>query len=144
MSMAESYGTSPPKFGRVAKSRKFPPPSEDASIMATHGSGTLTNLIRSRSAASLPSMTRRPGSVVSRDTVDDEEAPPAVSDRWPYRMYDGDDPWHPISRRESVLNDPRMRSMRLIGNSNPRYRWQQYWKTEEELKKMRKPMYVYY
>jgi hypothetical protein len=35
-----------------------------------------------------------------------------------------------------------MRSMRLIGNSNPRYRWHQYWKSEEELKKMKTPMYV--
>jgi hypothetical protein len=41
-----------------------------------------------------------------------------------------------------VLNDPRMRSQRLIGNCNPRYRWHQYWKTEEELKQMKKPMYA--
>jgi hypothetical protein len=52
--------------------------------------------------------------------------------------------WQSASRRASVLNDPRMRSQRLIGNSNPRYRWHQYWKTEEELKQMKKPMYVEY
>ena len=34
--------------------------------------------------------------------------------------------------------------MRLIGNSNPRYRWQQYYKEEAELKKMQKPIRQYY
>lgn len=37
-----------------------------------------------------------------------------------------------------------MRSQRLIGNSNPRYQWEQYFKTDEELKKMRKPLRRYY
>ena len=32
------------------------------------------------------------------------------------------------------------RSMRLIGRSNPRYRWERYWKTEKELKGMTKPL----
>ncbi|KAF2158191.1 hypothetical protein K461DRAFT_219628 [Myriangium duriaei CBS 260.36] len=39
---------------------------------------------------------------------------------------------------------PQMRSQRLIGNANPRYRWEQYWKSEEELKKMKKPIRRYY
>lgn len=39
-----------------------------------------------------------------------------------------------------VLNTPQMRSQRLIGNSNPRYKWERYYKTEEELSKMKKPM----
>ncbi|KIW09296.1 uncharacterized protein PV09_00213 [Verruconis gallopava] len=52
-------------------------------------------------------------------------------------------------RRQSVhaamtLMTPEMRSQRLIGNSNPRYRWEQYFKTEEELKKMKKPIRKYY
>lgn len=41
-------------------------------------------------------------------------------------------------RRASVgayaLQTPEMRSQRLIGNSNPRYKWERYFKTEEELK----------
>jgi hypothetical protein len=49
-----------------------------------------------------------------------------------------------LQRRESVLDNPQMRSMRLIGNSNPRYRWHQYYKSEDELKKMKKPMREYY
>jgi hypothetical protein len=57
----------------------------------------------------------------------------------------------------SVLNTPQMRSQRLIGNSNPRYKWwvhrysmmggqvlivgrEKYYKGDEELKGMRKPM----
>lgn len=39
------------------------------------------------------------------------------------------------SRKPSMaLNNPQMRYMRLIGNSNPRYDWARYIKTEEELK----------
>jgi hypothetical protein len=44
----------------------------------------------------------------------------------------------------SVLMTPQMRSQRLIGNSNPRYRWEQYYTTEEDLKKMKKPLRAYY
>lgn len=49
-----------------------------------------------------------------------------------------------MSLTPDVLMTPQMRSMRLIGNSNPRYRWQQYYKSEEELKKMKKPIRQYY
>ena len=44
----------------------------------------------------------------------------------------------------AALVAPQMRSQRLIGNSNPRYRWEQYWKTDEDLKKMEKPIRKYY
>jgi cation diffusion facilitator family transporter len=41
-------------------------------------------------------------------------------------------------RRASIgahaLHTPQMRSQRLIGNSNPRYRWERYFKTKDELK----------
>ena len=124
--MAETYGSSPPKFGRIAKLRGFLPLNEESSPMATHGTGALTNLLRTRSNVSLHTMTRRPSSIAGRDNAEDEEA--------------GE--WQNNARRESILNGPQIRSMRLIGNSNPRYRWHQYWKTEEELKKMKKPMYV--
>ena len=42
----------------------------------------------------------------------------------------------------SILHTPQMRSMRLIGKSNPRYQWETYYKTEAELRSMRKPMYA--
>lgn len=48
----------------------------------------------------------------------------------------------PTRPDRSVLDHPNMRYMRLIGNSNPRYEWEQYRKTPEELRKMKKPMFV--
>jgi hypothetical protein len=48
------------------------------------------------------------------------------------------------SRRASTtaFNNPHMRYMRLIGDNNPRYQWEQYRKTPEELKGMKKPTSV--
>jgi divalent metal cation (Fe/Co/Zn/Cd) transporter len=52
---------------------------------------------------------------------------------------------HADERRLSqILNSNPVRSMRLIGNSNPRYRWARYWKTEEQLKALKKPLRKYY
>lgn len=45
-------------------------------------------------------------------------------------------------RMSAILNSANMRSMRLIGNSNPRYHWERYWKTEAELATMPKHMSV--
>ncbi|KAL9054760.1 MAG: hypothetical protein Q9162_003958 [Coniocarpon cinnabarinum] len=47
-------------------------------------------------------------------------------------------------RRASALVTPQMRSQRLIGNSNPRYRWEQYYTGEEELGKMKQSVRKYY
>lgn len=49
-----------------------------------------------------------------------------------------------MTHAELILATPQMRSMRLIGNSNPRYRWQQYYKTPEQLKEYSKPLRKYY
>lgn len=49
-----------------------------------------------------------------------------------------------ISHAVEVLMTPQMRSMRLIGNSNPRYRWQRYYKTQEQLDEYSKPLRKYY
>jgi hypothetical protein len=59
----------------------------------------------------------------------------------------GDGPEDELSRRDdrrlsAILNSAGVRSMRLIGNSNPRYRWERYWKTEAELAAMPKHMFV--
>ncbi|KAL0936599.1 cation diffusion facilitator 10 [Colletotrichum truncatum] len=47
-------------------------------------------------------------------------------------------------RLSEIIFGPHMRSMRLIGNSNPRYQWERYWKTEAELQAMSKPIREYY
>ncbi|KAJ8129459.1 hypothetical protein O1611_g4172 [Lasiodiplodia mahajangana] len=47
-------------------------------------------------------------------------------------------------RLSQILNSDPVRSMRLIGNPNPRYKWERYWKTEEELGTYKKPIREYY
>ncbi|KAL3417284.1 cation diffusion facilitator 10 [Phlyctema vagabunda] len=139
---------SPPKHGRIGKLRGYLPlNNEEASPFSTHGHGTLTALISSRSSASLPSIVRRPSSF--RGTPEpDEEAANGKFRRSSSRTEDdageegrrsGDE-----RRLSSILNTPQMRSQRLIGNSNPRYRWERYWKTEDELKPMKKLIRAYY
>jgi hypothetical protein len=41
-------------------------------------------------------------------------------------------------RLTQLLHGPQNRSAKLIGRSNPRYRWEQYWRPEEELDSMPK------
>lgn len=128
------------QYGRIPGFKGFLPLNADASPMATHGSGALSSLIRVRSSASIHSSpNRRLSSHAGRDTIDDEEA---LGDFAGRRLRDVDDPFRASQERRAseVLMTPQMRSMRLIGNNNPRYRWRQYWKTEEELKTMKKPL----
>lgn len=107
--------------------------------MATHGNGTLSALIKSRSSSSLQNLHRRL-SVFRSD--DEESASPAG--RQGTRDEDSDSFFQRGDERRlsAVLHGPQVRSQRLIGNSNPRYRWERYWKTEEQLKPMRKSMYA--
>lgn len=120
----------------------FLPLSEEAAV-STRGQ-RLPGLIQSRSSNALHTLSRHRGrlSSIQSASTGDEEARPAVDGgrRSIVNEIDG--------RRGSVtpdiLNTPQVRSMRLIGNSNPRYRWQQYYKSEEELMKMKKPLRQYY
>lgn len=143
---ADNFSTSPPQYGRIARPRGFLLlNNEDGNPMATHGSGALASLIKSRSSASLHGMHRRPSSLHGgRDTPDEE----AGEGRQLVRRNSNES--HDIDefrrsageerRLSAVLYGAQMRSQRLIGNSNPRYRWEKYWKTEEELKAMKKTM----
>lgn len=136
------------QYGRIAKLRGYLPLNyEDASPMATHGSGALTGLIRSRSNTSLHNQPRRGSVLRGRDAPDEEagvgESPPRIMMRNARESNDAEDDRHSASNERhfsAVLFSSQMRSQRLIGNSNPRYRWQRYWKTEQELSKMKKPM----
>ena len=145
MSSFQEFSSSPPQYGRIAKLVGFLPLIEDSSPMATHGHGTLSSLIRSRSSTSIKNQAHRPSSLRGRETLDiEEEANPlsrSISRRMSSRDSDLEDFRRNDERRLSaLLQGPQMRSQRLIGNSNPRYRWEKYWKTEEELKRMKKPM----
>jgi hypothetical protein len=138
MSSDDHAGESPPRLGRIPRLRGFLPLNFDANPMTTHGQGILSSLIRTQSSTSLH---RRPSTVRAKTTPDEEEP------RLRRLSQDGDiEEFRRSDERErrlsAVLNGPQMRSQRLIGNSNPRYRWARYWKTEEELKTFRKPMYA--
>lgn len=48
-----------------------------------------------------------------------------------------------LRRQAAAFNNPHMRYMRLIGDNNPRYQWEQYRKSPEEVKGMKKPLLVF-
>lgn len=124
-----SYSTSPPQYGRIARPKGFLT-LNDASPIVTHGSGALASLIRNRSHPSLQAIGagRKPSSVRGRDTpdVEDGTSPIDRTQRNSQDMIDEEDYRHTFSeelRLSTILLGPQMRSQRLIGNSNPRYKW---------------------
>ncbi|KAM5356130.1 hypothetical protein ACJ41O_002776 [Fusarium nematophilum] len=112
-------------------------------------SGALQSLIRSRSAQSIHSMAGSLHSHHSHPTAvfwsgpDDEETALMHG----MRPHDNDELGKLLAderRLTQLLNGPQNRSAKLIGRSNPRYRWEQYWKPEEDLGAMPKPLREYY
>jgi len=95
--------------------------------MVTHGSGALANLIRSRSSTALQIMHgRRPASLRGRDTPDIEDSSSVSRLRSNSVDMEEEEFRHSQSeerRLSTLLMGPQMRSQRLIGNSNPRYKW---------------------
>ncbi|KAI9839656.1 MAG: hypothetical protein M1819_002282 [Sarea resinae] len=111
-------------------------------VVATRGHH-LPSIIHNRSSASLYDMRsqtpRRAGSVHNGSLWDEE----SEGDFW--RTDSGPkDEQRRMSLGMQALLAPQMRSMRLIGNSNPRYQWEQYLKSEEELKDMKTSIRKYY
>ncbi|KAI1382342.1 hypothetical protein F4677DRAFT_23768 [Hypoxylon crocopeplum] len=122
-------------------------PEDSPPSITPRGQGALAQLLRNRSYTSLHNYgsTWR-GAIPSGP--DDEESGllPQMFSRTP---SEPDDEVHRRSQAEErrlsqLLNSSPMRSMRLIGNSSPRYKWAHYWKTEEQLRTMRKPVRQYY
>lgn len=126
---------------------------------ATHvpkGYGTLSTIIRTRSHASLQSPHWK--------QAFDEEAivgSPVYTDWSAFRRRDSltaasvgqlEDGEYPDRRSAAderrlaeLLNGPHMRSMRLIGYPSTRYRWEKYWRTEDQLKEIKsKKLREYY
>ncbi|KAH7386825.1 cation diffusion facilitator 10 [Phaeosphaeria sp. MPI-PUGE-AT-0046c] len=120
---------------RLTNSKLFLPlTSDSASAISTRGHH-------------LPSLfTRRPSTVRSHERrgslTDEEEDIEAF--RGSFMMPYDRDTERRSSAAASVLNTPQMRSQRLIGNSNPRYKWEKYYKSDEELGPMKKPIREYY
>ena len=157
--MVESFdgSTARPKSYRIGSLRGFLPLSDpDGNALSTRGQ-TLPSLIQSRSSANIQDLRsqaaqRRPqtpemigdeGSGIYKDVaesgVENGGPSPAKSiiGRGVRRMSG-------LGDGGEVLMTPQMRSMRLIGNSNPRYQWEKYYRSDEELKKMKKPVRQYY
>ncbi|KAK0656029.1 hypothetical protein B0T16DRAFT_26427 [Cercophora newfieldiana] len=120
--------SSPPTYSRSPFHRGSFLLLQDDPPLAPKGHGALASLIRGRSLGPTPSLR------------DDEEA---VGDDV-VSGGGGDEARRSERRMSAILNAPHMRSMRLIGNSNPRYRWERYWKTEDELATMKKDVREYY
>ena len=103
-------------------------------------SGALASLIRNRSQQSLAGSYH---SIGHRYGPDDEEALIATP-RGGVMMTREDEEIGKLlmdeRRMTRILNGPQGRSMNLIGKSNPRYRWDRYWKHQHELDELKKPM----
>jgi len=119
-------------------------PSWEESVISTRGQN-LPTLLQSIGASQI----RRASSfrLDLTEDVEGQKKPGERSRRNSFDTIDDDRPAH--ERRASehaakTLMTPQMRSQRLIGYSNPRYKWEQYYKTDEELKKMKKPIREYY
>jgi cation diffusion facilitator family transporter len=128
--------TSPPKSPyRLGGFISFIPLNEE-SPMSTRGQ-RLPDLLQHRSSMGFAFRDRR------NSLPRSEEEGRGPSDEL-HRFVPGEIDARRMSLGPEILMTPQMRSMRLIGNSNPRYKWQQYYKTEDELKKMKKPVRKYY
>ncbi|KAF2024934.1 hypothetical protein EK21DRAFT_117333 [Setomelanomma holmii] len=119
---------------RLASSKLILPLSDATAALSTRGSH-------------LPSLfARRPSTIRSnerRGSLTDEEEDLDSFRGGLIMPYDRDTERR-SSNAVSILNTPQMRSQRLIGNSNPRYKWERYYKSDEELKNMKKPIREYY
>ena len=130
--------SSPPKDRAAFKKGNFLLNDENSAPLSPHGQGALANLIRSGRAQN----SSHYGSTWRADQPSDIEAggvdPDAAGE--PTRRSFSEE-----RRLSHILNSDQVRSMRLIGSSNPRYNWRRYWRTEEQLAEIKsKPIREYY
>lgn len=113
-----------------------------------HGTGALATLIRNRSQTSMRDAQHKGVGPFhfGGDEGDDDDDDADDTTRL-LRHHSNDSPRRQTAeerRLSQIIFSPQMRSMRLIGNSNPRYQWDRYWKTQDQLKSMTKPLRQYY
>jgi cation diffusion facilitator family transporter len=131
---------------RIGALAGFIPVNEEVSAVSTRGQ-ILPSLIQSRSSSTVFVLHSRRGSGRPRSnaSISDDDEERAISEDSPRkRLGLTEIDSHRMSIGPEILLTPQMRSMRLIGKSNPRYHWHQYYKSDEELKKMKKPIRKYY
>ena len=158
--MSEDEHESPRSYRVPGLKKGFLPLNSEDSALSTRGQA-LPGIISARknSNADKPSYGRRPSSLsddVTRNSTEGHKRNSSSMDNYDleagvwrrgssFTPMWGDSDSEPMDdSRMSLLMTPQMRSMRLIGYSNPRYRWEQYYKPEEELKSMTKPVRAYY
>lgn len=115
--------------------------------LSPRGHSALTSLLRTRSHTSLHNYGSTWRGAIP--TAPDDEETGLLPPMLPHPSSEPDDEHHRRSqvderRLNQLLNSSPMRSMRLIGNSNPRYKWERYWKTEDQMRHMKKPVREYY
>ena len=121
-------------------------PLNDAAV-TTRGQ-TLPNLIRVRSSIGIEDVKRRRKVRIqdNEDSEGDDEDLESTAGSCSASLRNGS-----VGRRKgsvmseygSLLHTPQMRSTRLIGKPNPKYEWARYYKTDADLKRMKKPMYAF-
>ncbi len=147
--------TSPPSRSpafRIGSLRGGFLPLNEAPALGRHQ--TLSNLIQNRSSGNLRDLREIVASRRAAPTDNDDVEAGDELERSRSLDWEGGEPspaknrqgrrGSALSKEEEILNTPQMRSMRLIGQNNPRYRWEQYYKGPEELKKYKKPIREYY
>ncbi|KAK8139070.1 hypothetical protein PG984_002450 [Apiospora sp. TS-2023a] len=129
--------SSPPKDRAAFKKGNFLLSDESPTPLSPHGQGTLAHLIRNNRAPN----PHHYGSTWRADQPADLEAGGVDPESGePTRRSFSEE-----RRLSHILNSDQVRSMRLIGSSNPRYNWRRYWKTEEQLAEIKsKPIREYY
>lgn len=145
-----SHERESPRSYRIPGLKGFLPLSGEDSAMSTRGQA-LPGILsaRSNSNTDKKSFRRRPSSFSDdngrRNSADGDLESGGLRRGSSFTPMWGDSDSEPMEdSRARLLMTPQMRSMRLIGYSNPRYRWEQYYKPEEELKQMKKPIRAYY
>ena len=112
--------------------------NDDSTFPLPTRSSTLALLMRTRSQQSLQNSS--PGNPPARRRSEDDGG---VSSMEQGRNRDGGEIGKLLRderRMSKILQGPNSRSMNLIGASNPRYQWEQYWRQESELSAMKRPM----
>lgn len=133
---------------RIAPFRDFLPLSADEGSSLTTRGQHLPGLIQSRSSTSLAALRGNP--LVRKASHDGHERRSHEADLRDRHVSSvagwggGETDDRRMSLAATILHTPQMRSQRLIGNSNPRYKWERYYTTEDQLKKMKKPLRKYY
>ncbi|KAK3053735.1 hypothetical protein LTR09_005014 [Extremus antarcticus] len=143
-----------PNWYRIAALKDFLPLSSEPALTPRQQSRSTTNLAAMRNLSFGP---RRRSSFGSEDLPtrhihesarDNDGIPEGQSQVLSSPgVAQGGEEFEHLRRMSSIpasLLTPQMRSQRLIGNSNPRYRWEQYWRTEKELEDMPKAIRKYY